>query len=589
VSAAEKDRAEVSQALDRLLAWPEMARSPQLGNFLTYIVGKRVAGDTQSIKAYSIAVDVFGRPSDFDPQADPIVRVQARRLRALLDQYYRGPGAADPLQIQLPIGRYVPEFVVPSASAPDAAVDGGPINPGEKVPPAPVPGSRRRGQVTLPWFGLLLLTIAATVLAYSVATLGPQRDQQPAVVGALQMPRLKVMEFQNLTGDTMLTPSIAALAVELVTDFAPLLIVDVSFGGRGSVPAAPERPDDFVLTGVVREDGGDGLAYQFNAILTEIASDTVVWDWSALVPRSQLTGPVGVDAVSQELIMRMGGPRGPLHARAREFLARTDITGQENGYLCAILFSLYRTSPTPAVTSRTEACLAALGETAQANGNVIAARASLFAEAPVAAGWNSAEQLERYLEAEAMLDAALRAAPTSSFVWEQQARLQEAIGQHDDAESAYSTSLQLNTANIDGTAAHARHLALTGHLDLAIALSEKALISVPAAEAPDWFQCVPAMAALRDQAFQRAQRLALQCGRADREIGPMITLLAAGRAGDAAALGQALPLILDVSSFRISGVMTRLERRITDTALLSQIEDALRKAGVPEKSLVSAF
>lgn len=587
MSAADKDRTDLGEALDSLLAWPEMARSPQLANFLTYIVNKRIAGDTQSIKAYSIAVDVFGRPPDFDPQADPIVRVQARRLRGLLDEYYRGPGVADPLQIQLPIGRYVPEFVVSTPALPDGVPGGDPTNPVDMVPPSP--RSRRKGHVTLSWLVLLLLTLAATALAYSVATWGPQRTQQAASVGALQMPRLKVMEFQNLTGDTTLTPSIAALAVELVTDFGPLLIVDVNFGGRGSAPATSEQPDDFVLTGVVRLGGGEGPIYQFNAILTETASNTVVWNWSALVPRSQLTGPMGVDAVSQELIMRMGGPRGPLHAKARDLLARTDITGQENAYLCAVLFSLYRTTPTPSVTTRTNACLSALDAAAQADGNVIAARASLLAEAPVAAGWNSAEQIERYLEAEAMLTAALQAAPTSSFVWEQQARLHEARGQHDEAESAYSTSLQLNTANIDGTAAHGWHLALIGQLDPAIVLAERALISVPASEAPDWFQCVPAMAALRQHAFQRAQRLALQCGRADREIGPMITLLAADQSGDAAALGHALPLILDVSSFRSSGVMTRLEHRITDAALLSQIEDALRKAGVPERNLTSAF
>lgn len=114
---AKDDRDAVLAALDRLTAWPEMARSPQLTRFLDYIVNRRLDGDTQSIKAYSIAVDVFGRPADFDPQSDPIVRVQARRLRALLDQYYRGPGADETLQIVLPIGRYVPDFIEVDPSA----------------------------------------------------------------------------------------------------------------------------------------------------------------------------------------------------------------------------------------------------------------------------------------------------------------------------------------------------------------------------------------------------------------------------------------------------------------------------------------
>src|SRR5690606_12975454 len=92
---AEETREAALAALDRVTTWPEMARSPQLVRFLDYIITRRLDGDAQSIKAYSIAVDVFGRPADFDPQSDPIVRVQARRLRALLDQYYRGPGAEE--------------------------------------------------------------------------------------------------------------------------------------------------------------------------------------------------------------------------------------------------------------------------------------------------------------------------------------------------------------------------------------------------------------------------------------------------------------------------------------------------------------
>ena len=73
--AEDPDREGVNRALARLLNWPEIARSPQLVRFLSYIVERQLAGEGHAIKAYSIAVDVFGRSTDFDPQADPIVRV----------------------------------------------------------------------------------------------------------------------------------------------------------------------------------------------------------------------------------------------------------------------------------------------------------------------------------------------------------------------------------------------------------------------------------------------------------------------------------------------------------------------------------
>lgn len=65
-------------------------------------------GRGDKIKAYSIAVDVFGRPASFDTAIDPIVRVEASRLRASLIHYYELHGQAGGLRIDPPRGRYVP-------------------------------------------------------------------------------------------------------------------------------------------------------------------------------------------------------------------------------------------------------------------------------------------------------------------------------------------------------------------------------------------------------------------------------------------------------------------------------------------------
>ena len=62
-------------------------------------------------KEYSIAVDAFGRPREFDPTVDSIVRVEAHRLGHKLDLYYRQEGATHRVQIVLPAGGYVPQFV----------------------------------------------------------------------------------------------------------------------------------------------------------------------------------------------------------------------------------------------------------------------------------------------------------------------------------------------------------------------------------------------------------------------------------------------------------------------------------------------
>src|ERR1044072_8595836 len=77
----------------------------------------------ERIKGYTIAVEALGRAENFDPQADPIVRVEAMRLRRALTRYYENGGKHDPVVIALPLGNYVPMFrrVAPLADASPAA------------------------------------------------------------------------------------------------------------------------------------------------------------------------------------------------------------------------------------------------------------------------------------------------------------------------------------------------------------------------------------------------------------------------------------------------------------------------------------
>lgn len=78
--------------------------------FLQYVVEETLAGRGGRIKAYTVAVEVFGRDSTFDPQNDPIVRIAASHLRRSLERYYLTAGKSDPIVISIPKGGYVPTF-----------------------------------------------------------------------------------------------------------------------------------------------------------------------------------------------------------------------------------------------------------------------------------------------------------------------------------------------------------------------------------------------------------------------------------------------------------------------------------------------
>jgi serine/threonine-protein kinase len=110
--------------LDRVLGSRIFAHSARLGRFLKFGVESALAGRTD-VNEYSIGVDVFGRDTSFDPRIDPIVRVDARRLRTKLREYYDGEGADDRLEICLPLRTYVPVFRTRDGQpAPAPAVSG---------------------------------------------------------------------------------------------------------------------------------------------------------------------------------------------------------------------------------------------------------------------------------------------------------------------------------------------------------------------------------------------------------------------------------------------------------------------------------
>lgn len=111
----------VQRHLEKVLVSAEMCRSKKLCQFLRFTVEEVLRGHGSELKEYAIAVGVFKRNREFDPGADPIVRVQARRLRSKLAQYYQAEGRDESIQIEYPVGGYSPIFTrrtPPSMSRP---------------------------------------------------------------------------------------------------------------------------------------------------------------------------------------------------------------------------------------------------------------------------------------------------------------------------------------------------------------------------------------------------------------------------------------------------------------------------------------
>ncbi len=110
------DAEQANQALERVLASRSFEGAPKSRDFLRYVATETLAGRGDRLKEFTIARAAMERGIEFASHADSAVRVQARRLRLLLERYYADEGAADPIRITIPIGSYVPTFSAHTAA-----------------------------------------------------------------------------------------------------------------------------------------------------------------------------------------------------------------------------------------------------------------------------------------------------------------------------------------------------------------------------------------------------------------------------------------------------------------------------------------
>ena len=107
---ADSDQEAVREQLDRILKSGQFLQSRRRQRFLQYIVNETLAGRGERLKGYNVAREVFDRPETFDANVDPVVRMEAARLRDRLREYYETDGQNDTIRIELPKGSYTPHI-----------------------------------------------------------------------------------------------------------------------------------------------------------------------------------------------------------------------------------------------------------------------------------------------------------------------------------------------------------------------------------------------------------------------------------------------------------------------------------------------
>lgn len=182
-------------------------RAPKLALLLSYLCERLFAGEASLIKEYSIGVEVFGRGESFDQNTDSIVRVEANRLRKRLADYYSAEGAGHRLKIAIPVGQYVPDFVLESE----------PDSPPPREPETTIPSVRadaQAPQASHGWIGIsgrrprivlvsLVVVITAGLLVLYYVRTTPRKSQSTSVpqAGNPSAPSLQDSPFGPPPGD----------------------------------------------------------------------------------------------------------------------------------------------------------------------------------------------------------------------------------------------------------------------------------------------------------------------------------------------------------------------------------------------------
>lgn len=252
--------------LARILASPEFVHSARMCEFLRFVVEISISGKG-TLKETVIGVEVFGRAPGYDPSLEPIVRIEARRLRNKLAQYYQCKGAEDSVVIGLPKGGYTPAFEIRAAVPPESLAEIG--DPGREpgVAPRPIANPPRRLfrasglaaillglAVLLVWNGHKIVRSASIPRSELWAGISPA----DIPIGRLSRPiaSIAILPLANLSGDPGQDYLADGMTDELITRLANIASLRVisrtsAMRYKGTHKALPEIAKELGVDAIV--------------------------------------------------------------------------------------------------------------------------------------------------------------------------------------------------------------------------------------------------------------------------------------------------------------------------------------------------
>ena len=317
---SESDQEAIRQQLGRILHSGPFHQSRRRQRFLEYIVSETLAGRAERLKGYNVGLEVFDRPETFDPVVDPIVRIEAARLREKLREYYGTDGQSDPIRIDLPKGTYTPQIEFrqpatpgPRSDRPDAATpDQGPRAAASQPRSRKTPSAFLAASIVA-----VLLLLLAGFSAWRWWTPSTPLSEKASIA---------VLPFENIGNDPKWDRFADGVTEDIVTDLSHSK--DLFVVARNSTEAYRGKPADvrsigrdlgvrYVLEGSIQPSGDQ---IRVTAQLVEAASGSHVWSERYDRPVDDLFAVQ--NDLTQRIAATIAGSEGAVAEAERSLLRR---------------------------------------------------------------------------------------------------------------------------------------------------------------------------------------------------------------------------------------------------------------------------
>lgn len=343
--------ASVRAAVERIVSSPDFDGSDRARDFLRYVVEETLEGRADRIKAFSVAVEVFGRNETFDAQNDPVVRIEAGRLRRSLERYYLLDGKSDPIVIEIPKGGYVPVFGARS----DDVAGPAPV-PSVDVEPSPERPARK-------WRVSHAVAAVALVGAIVSVAVGLNWHTGGAAETLPPRPSLLVLPFENLGSDAISEVYSIGLTDEIVSELARFKEISV-FGvqtsrslqaGTDVETSYDDLKVSYVLEGSVRTAD---QTIRVNSRLIDARTKAVIWTERYEHPLTAHALFSIQAATAEEVVTAIAQPYGIVF-RAEAANQRVKPVDDLDAYLCTLSYYVYRANPSAGGHRKVRKCLEA--------------------------------------------------------------------------------------------------------------------------------------------------------------------------------------------------------------------------------------